>query len=385
MEFTNYEKQKALAIVRVFETGKAEGEPAAVAVLDDGAGVSYGINQFTHRSGALLAVIERYFELGGTVGRAVIQRRLGLLRKPSRPNIKKLAADNVFKKALRAAAISGEMKKAQAEIAEERFLQPAIGECERLGFVTALALAVVFDSITHGSWAKIRDRIGSADVAETSPKPSTLVFEKAWITEYVRRRDAWLASIPRLGVTRYRTRFFLNQIAIGNWELTLPLKAHGVTIDKLFFAACGDAGEEVRSLIPAVGPNLHTTNNASDTPQTDAGVSVEDPSHHRSSDQPQAQPPGSMDDIEAQVNAIAANYDRIERVVTTVIERTDRAKSLWATFVGTVWQTVWAIFGWLANIPREVWLVVAVIAGALTLLYLYRQIELGRIREMRID
>ena len=36
---------------------------------------------------------------------------------------------------------------------------------------------------------------------------------------------------------------------------------------------------------------------------------------------------------------------------------------------------------WIGGVPREVWLVVAVIAGALMLLFLYRQVVLGRVRE----
>ena len=81
------------------------------------------------------------------------------------------------------------------------------------------------------------------------------------------------------------------------------------------------------------------------------------------------------------VAAAAENYDRVEGVVKAVVTRTDSAKSLWTTVVGTMWQSVWAVFGFLSGMPREVWLVAAVIAGVLMLLYLYRQIELGRIRE----
>ena len=58
-------------------------------------------------------------------------------------------------------------------------------------------------------------------------------FEKAWITEYVRLRDAWLASIPRLRATRYRTRFFLDQIKVGRWHLELPLTIHGVRLTEV--------------------------------------------------------------------------------------------------------------------------------------------------------
>jgi hypothetical protein len=81
------------------------------------------------------------------------------------------------------------------------------------------------------------------------------------------------------------------------------------------------------------------------------------------------------------LNCSAAKFDQVDRIVTGVTTRTDRAKSLWTTVVGTVWQSAWALFGIIAGIPRDVWLVVAIIAALLMLLYLYRQLTLGRIRE----
>ena len=81
------------------------------------------------------------------------------------------------------------------------------------------------------------------------------------------------------------------------------------------------------------------------------------------------------------INSVAETYDHIERIATTVITRTDRAKSLWATVTGTLFQTAWAVFSFAAGIPREVWFFAAGVAAALTLMYLYRQITLGRIRE----
>src|SRR5687768_4871313 len=58
--------KKAMAIVSIFETGKPRGNYATVAVLNDGAGISYGIKQFTHRSGSLLQVIEKYLATDAT-------------------------------------------------------------------------------------------------------------------------------------------------------------------------------------------------------------------------------------------------------------------------------------------------------------------------------
>ena len=65
MSFSDNDKLKAMAIVSVFETGKAFDDLSAVAVLNDGAGISYGLSQFTHRSGALAEVLEKYLANGG--------------------------------------------------------------------------------------------------------------------------------------------------------------------------------------------------------------------------------------------------------------------------------------------------------------------------------
>src|SRR5436190_10953063 len=111
---------KALAIVNIFETGKPFGEFAAVAVLNDGAGVSYGISQFTHRSGSLAAVVERYLKLGGKIGRTLFETALPNLKRAEPVVIRAYARDERFKKALRAAAITREMREAQLQIGFER-------------------------------------------------------------------------------------------------------------------------------------------------------------------------------------------------------------------------------------------------------------------------
>src|SRR5256885_6130459 len=83
MTFTEKDKLKALAIVNIFETSRAFGDYAACVVLNDGAGVSYGINQFTHRSGSLAAVVETYLNNGGNVGREMLMARMPGLGWPS--------------------------------------------------------------------------------------------------------------------------------------------------------------------------------------------------------------------------------------------------------------------------------------------------------------
>lgn len=212
MAFDERAKKTALAIVQIFETGKPLGVYGTVAVLNDGAGLSYGKSQFTHKSGNLFAVIERFQTLGGTLPDAVADAIGDLRRKTA---VLKWSENAAIKRELKALGSDPIMRQAQDEIAFERFLSPAIKACEGSGFVEPLSLAVVYDSLNHGSWAKIRDRV-----------PSVL-DEKKWITRYVTARDSWLESVQRLRPTAYRTDFFLAQIARGNWKLELPMNVHG--------------------------------------------------------------------------------------------------------------------------------------------------------------
>ena len=395
MSFDTTDKLKAIAIISVFETGKSLGKFSTVAVLDDGAGISYGFSQFTHRSGSLAAVLEKYLTYGGILGRDVIKERMPLVRRITAPAIKSLSSDTSFRNALRAAGITGEMRQAQVDVALKNFLSPAERECEGLGFRTPLALAVVYDSLTHGSWERFRDAV----------KVNALGNEKEWLTEYVRRRDQWLASVPRLAKTCYRTKFFLEQIARQNWEMNLPLKPNGVAIttasieviEKYFGGRAVRQTESTAGQVPHKTPQSSPVN-SEQNPQTPhqpaqpSSTNAEEEKRGKAEEDKQAEtrpsrsvsdsnPATCLDQLESRVNTAAATYDQVERIATTVTSRNDAAKSLWTTVIGSITQTFWALFGLIAGIPQEIWLVVAVIIALLMLMYLYRQIALGKIRE----
>ena len=393
MNFTEADKLKAIAIVNVFETGRAFGDFSAVAVLDDGAGISYGISQFTHRSGALADVLNTYLANGGVIGSVVFESRMKTAATFTSRAVNALAADSQFINALRVAALTSEMRAAQIDVAMRRYLRPALDECSRRSFSEPLSLAVIYDSMVHGSYSRIAGavRVLTDAAAGSGRYPADTEFERAWVAGYVRRRDAWLASIPRLNATRYRTRFFLNQISQGNWRLELPLRVQSSYISK---ESIDTLTAEIRnnstaSTDSAVGPSLIEHQKTSNRPSDNLPAAPP----------PGAQPPNTqtetraaadatadgnttcLDQLERRVNATAARYDQVDRIATTVTSRNDAAKSLWTTVVGSLSQTFWAVFGVLTGIPRDVWLVVAVVAGALMLLYLYRQVALGKIRE----
>ena len=408
MTYRETDKLKALAIVNIFETGGAFGDFGAVAVLDDGAGISYGVTQFTHKSGSLNAVIERYFQLGGTAERQTIKSREALLKKKDRSAVSTLAGDEEFKKALRAAAVTREMQVAQMQISFERYLKPALDICEAKGFVLPLSLAVAYDSFVHGSWEKISERVRLGEGGTRGRG------EKDWVATYVKVRDEWLAKTPRLKTTRYRTRFFLEQIEHKNWNLELPVSVNGTKLTEQIITT---KMTTIESFQPTLFENLDegaekdfqfspATTPAENPPETLPGSTETDRPQTRAVRPPSQEAVGSgtgskqevtvssgtgsgqeedadgcLDKAEEVINAAAAKYDQAERIAKAVITRTDSAKSLWTTVAGTIWQTVWGIAGFLSGMPRTVWLVVAVIVGALMVGYLYRQITLGRIRE----
>ena len=249
MGFSERDKLVALAIVHIFETGKPFGDYSIVAVLNDGAGISYGINQFTHRSGSLYAVLHRFVSLGGeltpTLESVIKNFKTGSL-------IGTVSANATVKRDLRTLGKDPLMQRAQQEIAFEMYLKPAIEACEGSDFTLPLSLAVIYDSINHGSYAKIRDRVVVERPGNGSMKEEE--FEREWITQYVKRRDAWLESIPRLKPTAYRTDFFLAQIARDNWHLDMPVTVQGVRLTESMFETedplAGLTDDEIELEIP---------------------------------------------------------------------------------------------------------------------------------------
>lgn len=399
--FTGLERQKALAIVKIFETGRAFEGFAAFAVLDDGAGISYGVGQFTHRSGSLFAVAKRYVKNGGAVGRTVIEKWLPILASNTSSAIVNAASDRQLKSALQAAALTSEMRISQIEVLEELYLTLAIRVCSEMRFVLPLSLAVVCDSMVHGSWDRIRSRVPLSAASTDDLKGRAR--EHIWIRQYVCERHQWLGSIPRLRPTRYRTRFFIEQIVRGNWALDLPLNVHGVLLTPAMFAAdSGTAETDIfKEQISAVGPPAATTtdaspmaaasgqertSNSSDNSRGDAApatITAQPSEPEESNAESHSNAVDVLRSVEAGVQQATAAYDRVESVINTVSTRSDAAKSMYTAIAGTVWQSVWAVCSFAIGLPRVVWLVAAVFAGTFAAIYLYRQIALGKIRETK--
>lgn len=220
-------KQKRLIerVVNVFETGKPDGNYAAIAIFSDGPHnlrqITYGRSQTTEY-GNLRELVKKYAAAPGKYSAKL---------KPFVDKIGSVAlTDNQeFKDLLKKAGKEDVvMQKTQDAFFDERYFKPAMKWTTANDFILPLSALVIYDSFIHSGgilWV-VRNMF------DESP-PSAGGKEIEWTTAYVNARHKWLANHPRAVVqkTVYRTECFKNEIKRGNWLLDkVPIKANGVSV-----------------------------------------------------------------------------------------------------------------------------------------------------------
>lgn len=224
MHLTPKQRRLIEQVVNVFETGKPEGDYGNISIYPDGPGdipqITYGRSQTTEFS-KLAELVRIYIDEGGAYGDA-LRPYLELIG--SQP----LSDDELFKDLLRQASEDPIMKHAQDIFFDEAYYQPALQWASDQGFKLGLSGLVIYDSFIHSGGILDDLRARFPDLT-----PSDGGKETPWILAYVKTRHAWLSNHRRviLHHTTYRTRFFLDEIARGNWNLEkLPLYANGIAV-----------------------------------------------------------------------------------------------------------------------------------------------------------
>lgn len=220
--------QAAKAIVNLFETGSVRGDYGQVTNLPGDTGrLTYGGAQTTLGSGNLHVLVERYCNTVGARFGARLRGWLPALASRSAAADTDLKLHNV----LRACADDPVMRDVQ-DAFFDTYWNPALRAATRLGLRSPLAVAVVYDSWVHGSWALLRDRTMASGTVQQLGEPE-------WIQRYVRTRRDWLATHPNalLRQTVYRMDAFQRLIAQDAWGLALPLVVRGAEISLASLAA----------------------------------------------------------------------------------------------------------------------------------------------------
>ena len=223
---TELQKKIAQAIVNIFETGTVEGDYANVtSVKGDLGGLTYGRSQTTLMSGNLFTLIKMYCDADKAEFADDLRPYLDELK------AKDISLNNnqILHNLLRKAGRELVMEKTQDTFFDEVYWQAAVASANKINVQTALGMAVVFDSIVHGSWSRRRN--------DTITKFGSLneLGEKKWIKHYVDVRREWLKnSDPStlLQKTVYRMDALKDLINNNNWDLVLPFTVREQTISE---------------------------------------------------------------------------------------------------------------------------------------------------------
>lgn len=221
--FTERDKQAARVIVSIFETSGKQGDPGRVAVLADGAGISYGIHQATHRAGSLEAVL-REFAARAPAHQGSALKWAEALSNRTANRIRELSRNTAFKDWLRQAGAASEMRAAQEAVFDRDYLAPAIRACEAASFVEPISLAIVYDAHIQGGWVRCRDY---TNARHTGP-----VGERRWIEDYLEERVEYLSGLKTQDQRNsvYRPKAFQQLLRSGNWSLTTPFTVRGLQV-----------------------------------------------------------------------------------------------------------------------------------------------------------
>jgi chitosanase len=225
MKLSTGQKRILERVVNVFESGSTSGNYGAIAIFSDGPNnirqITYGRSQTTEY-GNLRELLGRYVAASGTFSKKL---------KPFAEKVGSVPlTDNAeFKDLLRRAAREDQtMRNVQDRFFDDRYYKPAMKWASNHGFILPLSALVIYDSFIHSGsilWV-IRQMF-------TENPPDLGGNEIDWVTAYVNARHIWLGNHQREAVrkTTYRTQCFKNEIAKGNWMLSLlPVSANGIKV-----------------------------------------------------------------------------------------------------------------------------------------------------------
>ena len=220
---TSTQKKTAQSIINIFETGSVLGDYGIVTLIEGDTGhLTYGRSQTTLGSGNLHLLLEQYIDNPGARFRTALApflsrfaaRDFGLDHEKHLHNIMRASADDPV------------MRETQDLFFDDRYWKPAANSAKQMGINTPLGITVVYDSLVHGSWIPLRNRIN------TQVGNIAALGEHGWIKAYVQTRHHWLSTHSRadLRPTTYRMDAFQRLIDLNLWGLELPLIVRGQEI-----------------------------------------------------------------------------------------------------------------------------------------------------------
>ncbi|MGY4715900.1 chitosanase [Bacillus amyloliquefaciens] len=209
------QKRRAEQLTSIFENGKTEIQYGYVEALDDGRGYTCGRAGFTTATGDALEVVEVYTK---AVPNNKLKKYLPELRRLAKDESDDISNLKGFASAWRSLGNDKAFRAAQDKVNDSLYYQPAMKRSENAGLKTALAKAVMYDTvIQHGDgddpdsfYALIKRTI-----KKMGGSPKDGIDEKKWLNKFLDVRyddlmnpsdedtqDEWRESVARVDVFR---------------------------------------------------------------------------------------------------------------------------------------------------------------------------------------
>jgi chitosanase len=221
-------------VLSLFETGRLPSlkSYSTCTVLPDGAGISYGKHQATDRADSLDQIVVAYIANNGKHA-ASLQPFVARLKKnetatvdPKNPPpwVRDLMA------ILSAAGADPLMQKAQDEVFDRGYWNPAVDLCSKLGIKSALGHLVIYDTCIHSGLGGV----GTIRKMFSEVPPIKGGSERGYVRAYVNSRRIWMASHSRTIIQKcvYRMDALLALMNEDNWDLDMPFSCRGVKVEK---------------------------------------------------------------------------------------------------------------------------------------------------------
>lgn len=238
---TELQKKTIGSLVSLLETGSFRGDASLIAILSDGAGISYGICQATENSGSLWKLLfETYASHNGNFGSQLLPYKDRLFQEGKDERKDALTSDKSFISLLRQAGEEDDaMRQAQEAYFAASYFVPAL-EAAKDWFENPDPLVVGFlcDVSIHSGPKGMKQFISKFDQSEKTPaqedfeEEEPIVFERAWGKALIEYRHSWLANFKgkteghtkAVRRTTYRSKLWLDLAEREVWDLALPLE-----------------------------------------------------------------------------------------------------------------------------------------------------------------
>ncbi|WP_265605919.1 chitosanase [Bacillus velezensis] len=209
------QKRRAEQLTSIFENGKTEIQYGYVEALDDGRGYTCGRAGFTTATGDALEVVEVYTK---AVPNNKLKKYLPELRRLAKDESDDISNLKGFASAWRSLGNDKAFRVAQDKVNDSLYYQPAMKRSENAGLKTALAKAVMYDTVIQHGDGDDPDSF-YALIKRTNKKmggsPKDGIDEKKWLNKFLDVRyddlmnpsdedtqDEWRESVARVDVFR---------------------------------------------------------------------------------------------------------------------------------------------------------------------------------------